>query len=223
MTMSKDEPAIVARLLIFIYTGTFFTLPLSTWKDERACPFTSIHDPYRTATSHWQIASKLAIAMYQIADMTFINPLKWDSRNRFLTALRPDRTNEKEGQTFWSIDEMEEISGIIKLVYDSTRADDWMLHDPVVHRMLIGMQDHGCVKSEYHQTLLEEVPRLAFEIATSQLGGRRNAPKCGRCGKKTPQRLWRCRCGQMEDCDEEDCGDLRRLRYICDPCAKFWT
>lgn len=221
--MPDDHPAVIARLLIFVYTGSYLIQPLSTWQHERIAPFKPIDDIYRNATSDWTIASKLAIAMYQVADKTFITALTWMSRKNFLPALRPDRDSETEGDKFWRVTEMSNIAAIVKLVYNSTRADDWMLHDPIVHRMLVGVQDHGCVKWQSYQTLLEDVPRLAFEIATSQLGGRRAARKCTKCHGKTQQRLWRCKCGLMESCGDEECTKLRMIRSICDTCALFGT
>lgn len=223
ITMTNDDPAIIARLLIFIYTGEYLVRPLSSWKYDKDAPFTTIHDTYKTAADQWQVACKLAVRMYQIADMTLIEPLRWNTRNRFLTSMRPDRDAKTEGLNFWATNEMKDVTEIIKLAYDNTRADDIMLHDPIVHRMLMGMQHHRCVKWNSYQALVDEVPRLAFEIATSQLGGRRCAPKCRSCGKKTAQRLWRCRCGEMENCEDKECMASRRVRWICDTCAKFGT
>lgn len=126
-------------------------------------------------------------------------------------------------ETVLGKDEMRDVVAVIKLVYESTRPDDWMLHDPIVHRMLVGIQEYGCLRWELCQKLLGDVPSLAVEIASSQLATRQMATKCSVCRRKTKQRLWRCKCGQMNFCDNEECIKLRKVRSICDTCAVFGT
>lgn len=221
--MQEDQPAIIARLLIFVYTGNYFMQPLAEWAHDGITPFANIQDPFHAAKSDWRVACLLAVALHKVADKLFINGLVWTSRGQFLTALRPDRDDKTEGRRFWSAKDMVDISIIVKSAYETTKEDDWKLHDPIVHRMLIGIGEFECVKWESYQLLLKEVPRLAFEIATSQLGGRRAATQCHRCRKRTPQRLWRCKCGQMESCNDNECITLRQIRSICDTCAVFGT
>lgn len=230
--MPDDHPEIVARLLVFIYTGQYAISWVPQWRCDGTAPFENV--PVMDITvdrsgnskpliDTWHRRCVVAIKMYQIADKTLVDDMRWASRDKFLAFLRPDRDDESEGRRFWAKEEMRDVVTIIKLAYESTRSDDWMLHDSIVHRMLVGIQYYDCLKWELCQKLLRDVLSLAVEIATSQLATRRMATKCRVCGKKTQQRLWRCRCGQMNFCEDTQCTKLRKQRSICDTCAVFGT
>lgn len=217
MSLPEDKPEVVARCLIYLYTGVYHADDIKNNIAGEFSQFKHIQDPYTKASREWLKDCELAVEVYNLADRLGLPRLQDKLRRVFLEALclvreRKPR-NSDDPMRPW---DAQSLDRLVKLVYSTSRTSDRTFRDVLVLLAMIHLQQHKASHMNILEQTLEDVPEFTLEIATSKLY-RTNCPECGgRMG--CLQR--RCKCGQLWACDNDECNVLRTQRSVCFSCAK---
>jgi len=215
-----DEAELIARVLIFIYSGVYESEDICNGLAGPITQFNTVTDKYAEAIKKCHLDSELAIKMYSLGTRFFLPELQQLAREVFLGALYSNRVGDAEtSDEAISEDVATKDNRLVKLVYSLTEKDDWSLRDVLVRYALGYIHDCDMLCSEAFQQTLREVPEYAIDIAGSRLSD--NFDLCKFCDKEIFERQWRCKCGKVTNCSDPECADLRTKRSMCYWCSKF--
>ncbi|KAJ9657712.1 hypothetical protein H2198_004127 [Neophaeococcomyces mojaviensis] len=215
-----DEAELIARVLIFIYSGVYETEDISKGLAGPIAQFNHVEDKYDKAIEKWHIDSELAIKMYSLGKRFFIPDLQQAARETFIGAIYNNRAGCVEvSSERISEDAATKDGKLVKLVYSMTEKEDWSLRDIMVRYALGYIEDCEMLCSEAFQQTLRDVPEYAIDIAGSRLSD--NFELCKFCDEKVFERQWRCKCGKITNCSDQECANLRMKRSMCVWCSRF--
>lgn len=209
--LPEDEPEIVARMLVFLYTRSSPRNCLSQFSQ-----FKEVHDKYNDLHRYWYNDSKLFIKLYHIGDKYMIEDLKTAARRwfaRIFTKPFPHHCEMRAKEP----DTAKLLAELIQLAYSIVPAIDYGLKDIILQGMKEAFQEPQALEQEAYSTLLKDVPDFTLDMAMSALDRRSYA--CCECGSLVYPRLFRCACGKVEGCDRRICMEERAQRSVCMDCG----
>ncbi|KAK5956630.1 hypothetical protein OHC33_002116 [Knufia fluminis] len=211
LDLPEDEPEIVARMLVFLYTRSSLRDCLSQFSQ-----FKEVHDKYNDLHRYWYNDSKLFIKLYHIGDKYVIEDLKTAARRwfaRIFTKPFPHHCEMRAKEP----DTAKLLAELIQLAYSIVPAIDYGLKDIILQGMKEAFQEPQALEQEAYSTLLKDVPDFTLDMAMSALDRRSYA--CCECGSLVYPRLFRCACGRVEGCDRRICMEERARRSVCMDCG----
>lgn len=237
VSLPEDEPALIARMIIFAYTLAYHTGSIQSPKPEHE-QFKNILDPYGDKPTDnqsydWTTRSKLHIRMYALADKYEIASLKQQSRQRFVfafTGLDEYQPNAFCNQQFDHVEEplvqyqdrQLELAQMLRFIYSSTPEHDRGLRDIVLHQLLYAHRDRKIdwpLKSKELLAAISETHQLALDLAIRRFSS--FLYKCDICHERSYPLEWRCDCGGVDDCTRVHCIEARKRSLLCIYCLRF--
>lgn len=212
--------SLIARLLLFIYTGNYQDLtPLA---DIDCAQFEGIVDNYRMAELEWIVDAELSIRMYNLGDYYDIKTLRNAATNSLLRAYhdatRPNVISDDGKMTNL---EAEHYSAAIRLTYELTQDDDRTLKDISIRVIKVHIRHFDALAQNGIQNLLRDCPEFTLDLASVELESK--GRRCNDCDQYTTQLSWRCKCGFTASCFDADCCCERTERSICTHCYQRGT
>ena len=196
--LPEDEPSIITRILTFLYTSNYPTRSINTGLLGHM-QFKDAGDEFGTSSDDgspviWQKTTALHTRMYAAGKKLGFTDLLRSASKKFIAAFmtfggaKSDLTSEDEAKLY-----QQQLSKIIRFVYDTTPPTDRVLRDIIVLFVQIAID----TKLDGFQTMLTLVrilPDFAIDLAT-----RRSSTamwSCTDCGARcnvlvAPVRLWR--------------------------------
>lgn len=214
--LDDHDPSLVARAILFIYTGDYRMVNITT-----ACPqFANIHDTYSDIEEHsyrctvgLNQALRLHIHLYAFAARYDIKDLKIASERRFLRDYLSEMPSDESDYNDMRIARDLEI---IPDIYSTTPTTDRGLRNIVLLAIKWYLESPQFDEA-WLKDLFEKVPELRHEVENSRL----------RYCK------WTCRvCGIAEECPDgvkmcgtQPSGEVQPYKKLrdCDECANPMT
>ena len=266
ITLDDEDPAIIARMLLFIYIDTYPVSDIAAEGTGRG-QFRTIIDPFKndaTDTPEWATRANLHALMFAAAEKYWVLGLQKHSAHRFLAAfsedtdfeLQPERgvrdRPSSEGASY--LDHAEGLSSdprklpeqvgtsttsdvvdawvletsIIRQVYTSTPAHCRTLRNIVVCQVKLSTarcadddQHKGPLESESILALLQELPEVAFDLASTVITKRMY--RCFNCEQLKRAFVRRCKCGKLDRCVKPECLERMQQESICPYCFCLGT
>ena len=225
--LEKDFPevilSILARLILFIYTGWFPRTFRSQQPDSDGNPFFMVRtkDLFASIEDNVELELKLYTRMYAVADKFLLEDLKEMSIRRFCTCFSKYCPTKDD----WCRTHRDGHRGVLttslaELVYNSTPGDDRDLRDILLTFFLRDLRQLDCDHRSMpiYRDLIFAIPELAYDLLANGLRYMRF--KCTTCQNS---KFWilapRCECGEelkhSWECKEDD-RDHRR----CPKCGR---
>ena len=230
--LDDDEPALVARMILFMYINTYRDESDIASEIDGQRQFSRIVDnakaeidaSWAEGKDTWPAFAKLHVLMYAMGDKYSIPSLCKQSTAIF---VRDFRTPERDVHR-WDDDSPDSLTDVwepraalMRLIYTSTPSNDRGLKDIVLFFVLLDIANPNILllsplESKAMAQAMEDIPELALEIATSTLS--RRPWTCQVC--KEPMRLLarRCQCGKIDSCEVLQCLGIARASAVCTRC-----
>ena len=204
--LPKDEPELIARMLIFAY---FSTYPVTSISDKPFSQFKAVQDRHSTTRNSeldCVARAKLQMHMYALADKYDLPALKAQSRQRFLISFyeQDEYTLDYErgpDENNWAVN-----ADIIGLVYTATPWTDRGLRD-IVLEFYVRIAQNGAgytraLASPAVRTPVAQSVDLATGIALNTLST--VCYKCEICAEVDSRGLSSlCDCGKVDSCTQK--------------------
>lgn len=211
------QACLFARLLFFLYTGCddkFLSF------SEIQCPqFAQIVDDFENTQGTSDIKAKLAVWMYHLGEYYDIASLQVSAKQVFLEAFKIRHRLVNKPGSVMTEDAVRGHREVINLVYKFTREDDRTLRDIIVRRAKYHIKYKQALALARFLETLRLIPDFAIDIASASLEER--SRKCRLCKSSTRNLQYRCKCGKLAECSEEECCQLRTQRSFCFWCCEF--
>ncbi|KAK5100239.1 hypothetical protein LTR70_001773 [Exophiala xenobiotica] len=218
--LPEDEPEVVARALIYLYTGKYESDDIASGMAGEVRQFSSLSDRYSRASQTWNTDCELCIKMYNLAGKLMLPELQAELRNIFLRAYYGHREPNYAGTSHDPLTEEgnKDRRALIELVYSTNRSFDWTFKDVLVQNAHTMIEDYGALAMKGFQDMLRDIPGFTLDVASTRLHRTR-------CPLNEEHRaLWleqRCNCGRSTSCDNTECNKQRSKRSACDHCVRF--
>ena len=239
-----EDPAIVARMLIFAYTQTYHTEALQADKMENA-QFKAIKDPYGDQSFNeksfdWETRARLHAMLYALSDKYELISLKHQARQRFLIAFSEvdeysnicdDVVNDVKG--YWPEEyksSWAKNAAVCQVVYETTPHNDRGLRDMLVDYILSWIREdelkdlceaNAVLSSTEMMQVIAETRDLAFDLAIMRHSIRQHA--CEICKEEIDCLASRCGCGKYDTCTEDGCLRQAQIGSFCCSCKRLGT
>jgi hypothetical protein len=234
VTFPEDDPKVIARLILFLYTSYYLHKTPDTDADDDLdanetwfnC-LRSLHRPsddvfiYETDAKifeAWNIDGLATDAkMHALADRLDVPKLATEARKNHLQAkVRLE-----------SYEYLEEFFQSVTVVYATTSSTDRRLRDIAVfaiHKQLDALQDseneNGDTKEDdLLRKLLVSTPQYTLELLTINV--KKFHVWCDACHKKFTRTATTCACGMRGFCGDEDCRNGDWSNIECVTCKEF--
>ena len=217
--MSKEEPEILARALIYIYTGVYESENIANGLVGEIRQFCDVSDRYAAASKAQSKDCELCIQVHTMADWTMLPELQTALRHIFLQAYYGHRKQEKSVQYRGPLNDDYYLKEklLVELVYATSRPSDWTFKTLLVQNAhAITRHYQGLAQAGFVE-LLEHVPRFAVDVART----RRHTADRTFCGHQATWLERRCECGSSESCDNEECNKQRTEHSLCIECGRY--
>ena len=238
MQLTDEDPALVARAILFMYGGSYPTTNISGSPQHPEChQFTTIEDIYhdeRFENSQFFLHRLcLHTLMYALGDKYGMVALKDYSRYRFLLAFTGNDENDPGEETEWDDDDIleamkaedddvwQELAPIIKLVYSTTPDSDRGLRNIVVQLVLLRTwRTHLSMILELpaFRDLLMDLPELQWEMITMPISMRQYDCTSCKDGDTVLTIAQKCACGKIGSCRKRQCAESAMKNTFCVNC-----
>ena len=223
--LDEEQPALVARLLLFAYTSSYPTTPVS----EQPIPqFKMLPEPLineGALATEWTFRAKIHAHMYQLADKYDMPLLKTQARQRFLISFQEqdEYTSEMDwiDADEWHHCDWTRTADVISYVYTEAPCVGCGLRDIVLDYYMAQIHTSNSyrplIESAAMRNLVANTPGFAADVALSAKCD--NLFKCESCDvKNEPSLAWRCGCGKVDSCDREGCIRRGKEATFCTSC-----
>ena len=237
-----EDPALVARMLIFAYTHTYHTEPLQNLKCVNS-QFKTVPDPFGEQPSDdetldYETRAQLHVQLYGLADKYEFGHLKHQARQRFLIAFSD--ADEYSSSCYEGIpnDDTSSLPATLasgwaqdarlcEAVYATTPHNDRGLRDVVLVHILQtsdGTDNEECrafLESREMMQLISTTPDLAVDLATMRMSAWSH--ECEGCGTDPRVLARRCGCDKFDRCSNDECLRQAKLNSFCNWCGRLGT
>lgn len=225
MNLQDDDPALVARMLAFLYTGEYcvesltttpFGLPLSLFGD--------VHDPFVVADMSGLQKCLLHCQIFALADRYAISSLRTEAHSQFTRDYYGDSEEDDGGKSetgdyFYDDDELVQVSSLIRAVYESTPATVRELRRVLIRNIFVSSRRH-LFDNAAMRAVLTEVPDASDLVLAHHSGPINRQTTCEACDEKEKdynvQEL--CACGNVGPCDVLACQQQWKKESVCERC-----
>lgn len=216
ISFGEDDPDLLARALIFLYTSQYPDSDISNATSQVAHgQFTALNDAYKISPDSYSTKCRLHAAMYSIADKYRIATLKTWRRRCFARAWL-DRDDEKAQSTSLTAEDAANYLAVVPFVYDSTPASDRGIRNIVVLGAQFDFQRRHGLAQNAMQHLIKTTPDFAFDLISLPLErGFRRCRSC--CAQEAVQLSTYNTCG-LQDCQYTRCSGVDREGLECLKC-----
>jgi hypothetical protein len=215
VSFPDDDPALMARLITYLYTGDF---PRVNLNDGEAVihqgQFSDLNDPFKNCGHLLEL--ELYVKMYCLADKYLCPDLKELARSYYCETLlnyakHIETTNQHISGVIFT-------SGLISTVYGAdTPHNDRDLKDPLLVLVLTDVRQTKYVSPAQHSQMVVQSPRnFIFDLLMRPL--RNGHWFCGKCNKNVEILDGYCVCGQMS-CDKRQCWTEDMKDAQCAQCG----
>ena len=223
--LDEEQPALVARLLLFAYTSSYPTTPIS---DQPVPQFKMLPEPPINEdgrATEWTFRANIHVHMYQLADKYDMPLMKAQARKRFLIAFYGKDEYHPDFEIFGTAVETCHWStkaDMISYVYTQAPSVDRELRDIVSHyyirRMNTTKDYRSLMESTAMRDLVINTPDFATDVALCT--DTTMVHMCESCDlKKKPFLAWRCECGKVDSCESEGCRRKAKEATFCIDCC----
>lgn len=246
MDLLDEDPAIIARLLAFMYTGEYCVKSLTTTPSGiQLNQFLGVENSLVVSNNDWCNKCVLHCHVFALADKYDLPLLRTAAYVRFTQSYHEDDKDEglsnagenaKDGQDadndeddsediVYTDEELQYISVIIREVYGSTPATVRELRRVIILNMQDSVKDL-IFNNPAMRAALTEVPDFACDLAIAhQSGPYVLESKCSACGESewdiNVQEL--CACGKTGCCERPECQQKWTRESICTDCFAVGT
>ena len=236
-----EDPALVARMIIFAYTMTYHTESLQSDRPQHT-QFKTVQDafgdqPFRDDSFDWETRARLHASLYGIADKYELEALTSHTRQRFCIAFdgRDEYSEDvhRPGNPDWvfDADKAEAIwakeASVSRIVYATTPHTDRSLRDMVVEYNLESRDSdnieerNAYLGSREMLQVISSVPDFAIDLATKRHSS--CYYECEICKCSCFSLAARCPCGRFDSCSNEDCVRKAKMESWCNSCKRLGT
>lgn len=212
--MDHDEPALLARLLIYLYTGD---IPTTNLQDDDNIlakgQFVSLEDPYAACDLFHEV--KLYVKMYTLADKYLLVGLKELVRGYYCETLMKyadevESFKEHVSDTIFRSD-------LIPMVYNAVPGEDRDLRDPLLALIQINLNETKTFDPDAYNAMALKC--LEFNQDLRMRPVRLHDYKCGKCHEDDVFVLdGYCICRQS-GCDKRQCQSETEKNLQCRVCG----
>jgi hypothetical protein len=224
--LPEDDPSIIARLLLYIYTGNYPTAKLNPQLSGQA-QFHSIidthHDPEEEDDFSWMARAKLHVLTTEAAVKYDIHNLFKHAARRFLKAYHGEDESDFFGnlESYDDDDKMEldeDMAEMGRFICSNSLASDRLPRLALIDTCVISrgrLDEPGPMLSLY-----KSVPELSIDVASSQF--RKIQWKCMVCQKAEVLLEFPCADGYF-NCKKEGCVKHYEKNIWCPSCLQIGT
>ena len=231
LTIKLDdvEPAVVGRMLIWLYTGRYSVAQLA----ETSPLFIGVEEPrvedvgvdfggYRQEELRQQT---LHLLLHAAAKDFGLPSLQEEALRGSCRALKGDIefTNNFNAASV-------STQQLVKTVYAETSKDDRSIRDIVLKQLHYDLHSRELDRyfgdadraEEGVLKIISEMPALAVDMASSSLtAGNGKCTTCLDCCPRFPALMRPCSCGKLKDCINSECVEQRMKPQYCSCCGAF--
>lgn len=236
MEFVEEDPKLIARLLLFLYTNYYPHMigfvdahespnANQIWFEHLRALLspsddTSVHEADDKVFRKWQMDGMATnAAIHALADRLDVSGLAMKARKAYLQAEpRIHEDHDFEG--------FEDFAQSIRVVYSTTSSIDRRLRDIALFAMLACL--HGLRRSENEndddeearltRKLLASTPQYALELLTMDVS--KCHTWCEKCQMKSPSTAGTCFCGMRGICGQSECADEKWSIVRCGNCME---
>lgn len=227
MNLHDDDPALIARMLAFLYTGEYCVDSLTaTPSGLPLYQFHGVQDPFLVDDMNWASKCRLHCHLFALADKYAIHTLRTQAHSRFARdyyhfydeddqSVSSDSSAEETSQ---DNKELEKTSSVVRVVYESTPESVTELRRVVVRNVRRNAK-HSVFNNSAMRAVLKDVPDFAYDLTLAHQSSTVNHnSKCGKCGRDWVEYPHPCACGIVGTCGATECRQKWVRESVCLEC-----
>ncbi len=211
-TFENEDPALIARLIQFLYANAYTVSSIST-SGARGCgQFVSVTDPYGSSAKTVLLHTK----MYYLAERLMLDDLKEHARKLFTNKYFQDSTKPTSQSNPARFDE--EDAFVINAVYDGDHASERGLRHLALLGIQIDLSYYDGYADETFRSFISSPENTEFANDIIQYPLLPREYKCTHCGCRGAILHGKCECGAYARCSKRDCIDRIVQKAECIGC-----
>ena len=229
--LAEDNVGLVARLLIYMYTGNSYIAGFDSFPQRLGNDiFNNVPDKYELAAgAGWAEKAILHAKMYTIADKFGVPGLDTINLRAFIRLIydanEPQTRKDflQDGRdwenTCYTSELAEANNKVIDIVYSEPCPQVLQM---IVLGVVLGALQYG--NAYQSQALLQKIkswPQLAYDLAVHQLSARDST--CSECGCTSTVLRPECVCGNINGCPKAECKQIWQKTSYCPWCDALGT
>lgn len=237
-TFPDDAPALICRLLQFIYLDGYSAIsPSHDAEGQLITQFQGVVDEHDNDLQQWYTRAKIHMEMYKLGEKYNVSGLSEYAFVMFLKSLQNQDIKNGDLNSAGVCFQSTTVQGItvrINFTMDDARVNSWAIvvkavyelalpnpmkfRIPVITIMHFLNETQSALKLKSFRNIFQDNPLFAVDMVLFQRHSK--AAVCQSCRKFERMVLGQCACGNVDGCDESNCQHQWEEETYCFHCLE---